>query len=231
MSEHVIVRHILRAPIEAIAGLADAGVATAHEASGRTGLLDPGIRPIQDGARIAGSAVTVSCAAGDNMMIHAAVEVVEDGDILVVTTTAPTTDGMLGELIATSLRSRGCRGVVIDGGVRDVGELREMGFPVWSRAIHAQGTVKETPGSVNVPVRFGSTDVIPGDVIVADDDGVVVVSRDEADRVLQGCRERIEKEIATRHRLEQGELGLDFYGLRQKLLDLGVRWVDRPEEG
>lgn len=165
------------------------------------------------------------------MMVHAAVEVVEEGDILVVATSAPTTDGMLGELLATSLRTHGCRGVVIDAGVRDVRELKEMGFPVWSRAIHAQGTVKETPGSVNVPVRFGSTEVAPGDVIVADDDGVVVIPLADADLVLNACRERIDKEMATRQRLEDGELGLDIYGLREKLIDLGVRWVDDPDDG
>jgi 4-hydroxy-4-methyl-2-oxoglutarate aldolase len=230
MSENLIVRHIDRADIQTIDELGEAGVATVHEALGRRGLLDPGIRPIQEGARIAGSAVTVSCAPGDNMMIHAAVEVVQPGDILVVATTSPSTDGMFGELLATSLLARGCRGLVIDAGVRDVAELREMGFPVWSRAIHAQGTVKETPGSVNLPVTFGETPVNPGDVIVADDDGVVVVGRAEAGVTRKAAAERLEREAATRARLEQGELGLDFYGLRDKLEGLGVEWVDHADD-
>lgn len=230
MSPNVVVRTIDRAEADIIAGLGEAGVATAHEASGRTGLLDPGVRPIQDGARIAGSAVTVSCPPGDNMMIHAAVEVVQPGDVLVVTTTSPSTDGMFGELLATTLRTRGCRGLVIDAGVRDVAELRQMGFPVWSRAIHAQGTVKATAGAVNIPIAFGETPVEPGDVVVADDDGVAVVRRERAQDVLEACNERIEREMTTRRRLENGELGLDIYGLRTKLDELGVRWVDRLED-
>jgi 4-hydroxy-4-methyl-2-oxoglutarate aldolase len=230
LSPHVVVRTIDRADAATIDGLGEAGVATAHEAAGRIGLLGPGIRPIQEGVRLAGSAVTVLCAPGDNMMIHAAVEVVTGGDLLVVTTSEPSTNGMFGELLATSLRARDCRGLVIDAGVRDVAEIREMGFPVWARAIHAQGTVKETPGAVNTPIEIGKTRISPGDVVIADDDGVMVVPRDSAHAVLQACRERITREEETRRRLEDGELGLDFYGLRLKLEDMGVRWVDRQDD-
>ncbi|MGD2103437.1 MAG: 4-carboxy-4-hydroxy-2-oxoadipate aldolase/oxaloacetate decarboxylase [Acidimicrobiia bacterium] len=229
-SRHVVVRSIDRAGPATIAGLGEAGVATAHEAAGRIGLLDPGLRPIQDGSRVAGSAITVLCQAGDNMMIHAAVEVVGENDVLVVTTTAPSTDGMFGELLATSLRTRGCAGLVIDAGVRDVAALREMGFPVWARAIHAQGTVKETPGAVNVPITIRGTRITPGDVVIADDDGVMIVPRDSARTVLDACADRETREDDTRRRLATGELGLDMYGLREKLDGLGVRWVDGPDE-
>jgi len=224
------VRTIDRANAGTIVGLAEAGVATAHEASGRTGLLDPGIRPIQRGASIAGSAITVLCPAGDNMMIHAAVEVVGEGDVLVVTTIEPSSDGMFGELLATSLGARGCAGLVIDAGVRDVAALREMSFPVWSRTIHSQGTVKESAGSVNVPIEISGTPINPGDVVVADEDGVMIVPLENADAVLESCGERLAREQAMRQRLETGELGVDIYGLRGKLEDLGVRWVDRPDE-
>lgn len=230
MTRNIVVRTIDRADPETIQGLREAGVATVHEASGRGPLLDPGIRPIQLGSRIAGSAVTVACAAGDNIMIHAAVEVVQPGDVLVVTTSAPSTHGMFGELLATSLMRRGCRGLVIDAGVRDVAELRQMGFPVWSRAIHALGTVKETPGSVNLPVTIGGIEIAPGDVVVADDDGVAIVGRVDARQVLDASLKRTEREVEVRDRLESGELGLDFYGLRDKLMKLGVEWVDRPSE-
>lgn len=230
MTDPVIVRKIERPAPDVVAGLAEAGVATVHEAMGRTGLTRPGIRPIQDGARVAGPAVTVLCPAGDNMMVHAAVEVVEPGDILVITTTSPSTDGMVGELLATSLVGRGCAGLVVDAGVRDVADLRQMGFPVWSAAIHAQGTVKETPGWVNVPVVCGGVEVVPGDVVVADDDGVVVVPGDRAEDVRQAAAARLAKERETRQRLEAGELGLDFYGLREKLDGLGVRWVGDLED-
>lgn len=230
MTDPVIVRKIERPAPDVVAGLAEAGVATVHEAMGRTGLTRPGIRPIQDGARVAGPAVTVLCPAGDNMMVHAAVEVVEPGDILVITTTSPSTDGMVGELLATSLVGRGCAGLVVDAGVRDVADLRQMGFPVWSAAIHAQGTVKETPGWVNVPVVCGGVEVVPGDVVVADDDGVVVVPGDRAEDVRQAAAARLAKERETRQRLEAGELGLDFYGLREKLEGLGVRWLGDLED-
>jgi 4-hydroxy-4-methyl-2-oxoglutarate aldolase len=225
---NVVVRNIQRSDREVVRGLAAAGVATVHEAMGRLGLLDPAIRPIQQRARIAGSAVTVSCQSGDNLMIHAAVEVVEPGDILVVTTSSPSTDGMFGELLATSLAGRGCAGLVIDAGVRDVADLVEMGFPVWARAVHAQGTVKETAGSVNVPVVCASVSVEPGDVVVADDDGVCVVPRAVAAQARDRAESRIAKEEVTRQRLAAGELGLDIYGLRAKLADLGVEFVDSP---
>lgn len=230
LQPHVVVHHIDRADPATVAGLAAAGVATVHEALGRTGLMQPCITPIQRAARIAGSAVTVSCQAGDNLMIHAAVEVVAAGDVLVVTTTSESTDGMFGELLATSLRAAGCIGLVIDAGVRDVAELNDMGFPVWSRAVHAQGTVKATPGSVNVPVVCAGAAVRPGDVIVADDDGVVVVPRAAATRTRDASDARLAKEASVRQQLEGGALGLDLYGLRQRLLDLGVHHLDHAED-
>jgi len=230
MTRPVIVRDIDRPAPEVVAGLAGAGVATVHEAGGRTGLMEPSIRPAQDGTRIGGPAVTVLCPPGDNMMIHAAVEMVQPGDVLVVATTSRSTDGMFGDLLATSLRTRGCVGLVIDAGVRDVAELRAMAFPVWSAAIHAQGTVKASPGSVNVPVVCGGVQVEPGDVVVADDDGVVVVPWSRATDVLEAADDRLAKELDTRRRLESGELGLDLYALRSKLEALGVRWVDSADE-
>jgi 4-hydroxy-4-methyl-2-oxoglutarate aldolase len=226
----MIVRSIDRPAPEVLGGLAAAGVATIHEAAGRTGLMGPAIRPIQDGVRMGGSAVTVLCPPGDNMMLHAAVEVVQPGDMLVVATMSPSTDGMLGDLLATSLLHRGCVGVVVDAGVRDVAELRAMGFPVWSAAIHAQGTVKASPGSVNIPVFCAGITVEPGDVVVADDDGVVVVPRSRTTDVLDAANDRLAKEADTRGRLEDGELGLDFYGLRDRLEALGVRWVDSADD-
>jgi len=230
MTHPVIVRNIDRPAPEVVSGLAAAGVATIHEAAGRTGLMGPAIRPIQDGVRIGGSAVTALCPPGDNMMLHAAVEVTQPGDVLVVATMSQSTDGMLGDLLATSLHHRGCIGVVIDAGVRDVAELRAMEFPVWSAAIHAQGTVKASPGSVNIPVVCAGIDVEPGDVVVADDDGVVVVPRSRTTDVLYAANDRLAKEADTRRRLEDGELGLDFYGLRDRLEALGVRWVDSADD-
>lgn len=230
MTGSVIVRQIPRAPADVVAGLGEAGVATVHEAAGRIGLMDTGMRPIQHGARVAGSAVTVICPPGDNMMIHAAVEVIQPGDFLVVATTSPSTDGMLGDLLATSLMRRGCVGAVVDAGVRDVADLRRMGFPVWSSAIHAQGTVKATAGSVNVPVVCRGVNVTPGDVVVGDDDGVMLVPGDRAAVVLESAKARLAKEARTRTRLERGELGVDFYGLKEKLESLGTRWVDTTDD-
>ncbi|GAA0468183.1 4-carboxy-4-hydroxy-2-oxoadipate aldolase/oxaloacetate decarboxylase [Actinoplanes capillaceus] len=228
MSRHVVVRTGKRVSEEVLKGLAEAGASTAHEADGRRGAISPELRPIQAGARIAGSAVTVSCHPGDNLMIHAAVEQVRPGDVVVVTTTSPSTDGMLGDLLATSLRARGAIGVVLDAGVRDVAELREMGFPVWSRAVSTQGTVKASPGSVNVPVVVGGQVVGPGDAIVADDDGVVVIPHERAAAVLAAARARTANEDAKRARLAAGELGLDMYNLRPLLAELGVVYVDEP---
>jgi 4-hydroxy-4-methyl-2-oxoglutarate aldolase len=225
---HVVVRDVLRTEASVLTGLAEAGVATVHEADQRRGVLDPAIRPIQSGARIAGSAVTVLCPPGDNLMIHAAVEVCRPGDVLVVTTTSPSTDGMIGELLTTSLRAHGVIGIVTAAGVRDVAHLRAMEFPVWARAISPQGTVKATPGSVNVPVVCGGQIVHPGDAIVADDDGVVVVPRDRAVAVLAAARARTADEEVKRATLASGELGVDMYGLRALLKDIGVTYLDGP---
>ena len=226
MNRHVIVRTIERAEQAIIDQLGEAGTATVHEAIGRIGYVGPHIRPIQHGTKVAGSAVTVLSHPGDNIMIHAAIEVCQPGDILVVANTAPSTHGMFGDLLATSLMARGVRGLVIDAGVRDTMDLRQMGFPVWSQHVSCQGTVKNTPGSVNVPVVLGGITVQPGDVICADDDGVVVVERTDAAWALEQSAARLGKEAATRARLEAGELGLDFYGLRQKLIEIGVEYVD-----
>jgi 4-hydroxy-4-methyl-2-oxoglutarate aldolase len=224
-----IVRNIQRADPQVIAQLGEQGVATVHEAQGRAGLLRPYMRPIYPSARAAGSAVTVSCQAGDNLMIHAALEWCQPGDILVVTTTSESTDGMFGELLAVSGRARGVVGLIIDAGIRDVADLTTMNFPVWAKAVHAQGTVKATAGSVNVPVVCAGAAVSAGDVIVADVDGVVVVPRLAAAEVARAGVERVAKEQTSREKLRAGELGLDFYGLRAKLDALGVRIIDREE--
>ena len=226
MAQHRIVRTILRPDAATIAGLASIATATAHEAQGRCGFVGPDFRPIQQDRRIVGAAVTVSCHPGDNLMIHAAVEVCQPGDVLVVTNTAPSTHGMFGELLATSLMARGVSGLIIDAGVRDTAELREIDFPVWSRHVSCQGTVKASPGSVNVAVVLGGVVVNPGDVVIADDDGVVVIERDRAAAVLHSSIERESKEAATRARLASGELGIDIYGLRPLLASLGVEYVD-----
>jgi 4-hydroxy-4-methyl-2-oxoglutarate aldolase len=223
-----IVRRIHRADAAVIASLGGRGVATVHEAQGRSGLLAPYMRPIYPAARMAGSAVTISCQAGDNLMIHAAIEVCQPGDVLVVTTTSDSTDGMFGDLLAVSARAHGVVGLLIDAGIRDVADLTTMEFPVWAKAVHAQGTVKATAGSVNVPVVCAGAVIHPGDVVVADIDGVVIVSREEAAAVAKAADARIAKEEQSRAKLRAGELGLDFYGLRRKLAELGVEYVDGP---
>jgi len=230
MLRHYVVRDIHRAPSEVIARLGAAGVATAHEAAGRVGLVGPRVRARLDGAAIAGSAVTVLSHPGDNLMIHAAVEVCHPGDVLVVATTSESTDGMFGDLLATSLRARGVTGLVIDAGVRDIATLREIGFPVWSRAVHAQGTVKASPGSVNVPVVVAGQLVRPGDIVVADDDGVLVLPVSRGAEVADAADRRLADEEAKRATLEAGALGVDLYGLRALLAELGVEYVDRPPE-
>jgi 4-hydroxy-4-methyl-2-oxoglutarate aldolase len=214
---NVIITNPPRADLATTAELAALGVATVHEAIGRAGYLGPGIRPIQDGARVGGPAVTALCWPGDNLMLHAAVEQCRPGDVLVVTTTSPSTDGYFGELLATSLTAAGVVALVIDTGVRDIADLRAMGFPVWSRAVSAQGTVKETPGAVNVPIAIGGQLINPGDAIVADDDGVVCVPRADVARALTAARARVAKEEQSRAALASGVLGLDLYGLRDKL--------------
>ena len=224
-----IVRNISRADAGAIRTLGEMGVATVHEAQGRTGLMRPFMRPIYPAARAAGSAITVSCAPGDNMMIHAAIEVCKPGDILVVTTFSESTDGMFGDLLAVSCRAHGVVGLIIDAGVRDTADLTAMEFPVWAKAVSAQGTVKATPGWVNTPIVCAGASVRPGDVIVADADGVVVVPRGDAVNVAKLAQDRIAKEEKSRARLKTGELGLDFYGLRARLTELGVQWVDSLE--
>jgi 4-hydroxy-4-methyl-2-oxoglutarate aldolase len=229
MMKPTIVRKVTRVDEEIVKTLGELGVATVHEAQARTGLMRPYMRPIYPGAKAAGTAITISCQPGDNLMIHAAIEFCRKGDILVVTTTSESTDGMFGELLAESARAHGVAGLIIDAGVRDVRDLTEMDFPVWSKAVSAQGTVKATAGSVNVPVVCAGAIVRAGDVIVADADGVVVVKRESAAEVARLAGERFAKEQKTRERLKAGELGVDFYGLRAKLTELGVRYVDELE--
>jgi 4-hydroxy-4-methyl-2-oxoglutarate aldolase len=223
---HKIVKNIPRPDPEAVKILGELGVATVHEAQGRSGLMKTYMRPIYPTAKVAGPAVTVLCQAGDNLMIHAAVAVCKPGDVLVVTTTSDSTDGMFGDLLATSLQAHGVLGLIIDAGVRDVSELTAMDFPVWSKAIGAQGTVKATAGSVNIPIVCAGAAIQPGDVVVGDMDGVVVVPREKAGEVAKASQARVAKEEKNRHSLRSGELGLDMYGLRAKLKELGVEWVE-----
>jgi 4-hydroxy-4-methyl-2-oxoglutarate aldolase len=229
-NRHIVVRNIDRAAPAAVKALARAGVATVHEAQGRAGLMKPYMRPVYAGARAGGAAVTVLATPGDNWMIHVAVEVCQAGDILVVAMTSENSDGLFGELLATSLQARGVRGLVIDAGCRDISALKAMEFPVWSRAISARGTVKASLGAVNIPVVCAGAVVEPGDVVVGDDDGVVVVPRRRAAATVEACAAREAKEAETRKRLAAGELGLDIYGMREKLSALGLDYVDRPDD-
>jgi 4-hydroxy-4-methyl-2-oxoglutarate aldolase len=224
------VRTIARADRQTIEGLAREGTSTVHEAQERSGLMQPYMRPIYAGAQIAGSAVTVLANPGDNLMIHVACELVQPGDVMVVACSSENTDGMFGELLGTSLQAKGVKGLIIDAGCRDVRILSEMKFPVWSRAISSKGTVKASLGSVNIPVVCGGALVNPGDVVVADDDGIVIVPRLEAAAVLKAAQERSAKEEKVRERLAKGELGLDIYNMRAKLAEFGLRYVDKASD-
>jgi len=224
----IVVRNIHRAEAGTIATLERLGVATVHEAQGRSGLMLPYMRPVWRGASVAGSAITALCHPGDNWMIHVACEVLKPGDVLVVACSSENTDGGFGELLATSLRALGAKGVILDMGCRDAADIGGMKFPAWSRAISAKGTVKASIGSVNLPVVCAGVSVKPGDVVVADDDGVVVVPRLDAAKVAKAGEEREKKEVVNRARLQKGELGLDIYDMRKSLAEKGLKYIDGP---